>query len=232
MAYCNSYWLNIVAFLAFTTLAVQVTPKNTHKLSLRLIHRHSIFPIHSSQNDDIRAPVMPRKDGAMLMANISIGEPPVPQLLPMDTGSHITWTRCSCRGCFDPKKSSTYKDVPSNDPPCSNFDYSAIELDVGMPPCSFQVRYADTSFSRGSLAFETYTFTTSDDGTVQVPNAVLGCAVETRPSDFEGILGLVAATPYHLLSRTGNNTCNFVRVGVRTLFFILLVSTYHFAIEF
>ncbi|XP_031378200.1 aspartic proteinase CDR1-like [Punica granatum] len=58
--------------------------------------------------------------GVTFLASMSIGQPPIPQLLIVDTGSSLSWVQCaSCRGCsrqvvplFDPSKSSTYVDIP------------------------------------------------------------------------------------------------------------------------
>ncbi|KAK2399944.1 aspartic proteinase CDR1 [Trifolium repens] len=63
-----------------------------------------------------RASLSPSLTGRTILANISICQPPVPQLLIMDIGGCIFWTMCTpCtsytqyRGqMFNPSKSSTY----------------------------------------------------------------------------------------------------------------------------
>jgi hypothetical protein len=51
--------------------------------------------------DDVRAGVIVETDAEGFVANISIGEPPSPQLLVIDTGSSLSWTQCQpCSSCF------------------------------------------------------------------------------------------------------------------------------------
>ncbi|KAK3028575.1 hypothetical protein RJ639_039266 [Escallonia herrerae] len=63
--------------------------------------------------DDIRGEIITDARGVVFLVNMSIGEPPIPQLLVLDTASRVLWVHCSpCTGCqrdtlFDPSKSST-----------------------------------------------------------------------------------------------------------------------------
>ncbi|GLT70895.1 hypothetical protein SLA2020_429470 [Shorea laevis] len=47
-----------------------------------------------TMDHDIRSGLIADMHQVFFMANISIGEPPVPQLLIMDTGSNLLWTQC------------------------------------------------------------------------------------------------------------------------------------------
>ncbi|KAL0346891.1 UNVERIFIED_CONTAM: Glycosyltransferase BC10 [Sesamum calycinum] len=127
---------------------------------------------------DISVPVVPMEDGSIFLVNISIGEPPLPQLLAMDTGSQLIWVHCThCEGCnnvFDPKLSSTYTQLSSNSPECDKFVHSHHDQES---QCSYAIRYNDESTSRGVLAMEKFTFVTSTGGTVEVPDIVFGCAL-------------------------------------------------------
>lgn len=67
-------------------------------------------------NNDNKASVSPSLTARTILANISIGQPPIPQLVVIDTASDSFWVMCSpCTNCdnhlgppFDPSKSSTF----------------------------------------------------------------------------------------------------------------------------
>ncbi|KAL8463121.1 hypothetical protein ACS0TY_033096 [Phlomoides rotata] len=153
---------------------------------------------------------MPMEDRSLFLVNISIGEPPVPQLLAMDTGSDVIWVRCiPCDGCnniFDPKKSSTFSALSSNSPQCTTLLHHYHEQGYS-PQCSYNITYEDHSSSSGIVALEKFTLATSTGGTAHVADAVLGCALATTgnmPPYWDGILGLEAPTDYHIVARSGN----------------------------
>ncbi|KAK6131683.1 hypothetical protein DH2020_034590 [Rehmannia glutinosa] len=184
------------------------TVPTNDRLSLRLIHRHSIlsprlddFRRKSVSEDDIRAPVIPMEDGSIFLVNVSIGEPPIPQLMAMDTGSQLIWVQCTqCDGCsniFDPQKSSTYTKLSGGSHQCFDFAYGDDQENDSQ--CSYEINYADKSTSRGVLALEKFTFLTSSGGTIQVPDVVFGCALQTSGNvrDLNGILGLEAPNKYY-----------------------------------
>ncbi|CAN1809510.1 Probable aspartic protease At2g35615 [Linum perenne] len=115
--------------------------------------------------------------------NFSIGQPPVPQLAILDTGSELVWVKClPCNLCkptrgetvFDPLKSKTY--VPR---PCTKSCDNCTGGDQ----------------SEGIYATDQLTFSTSDDGLVTIPDIQFGCSsLLTGPnvsdSVVNGILGL------------------------------------------
>ncbi|KAL8040009.1 hypothetical protein ABFX02_10G073000 [Erythranthe guttata] len=206
---------------------------SSSKLSLRLIHRHSITPppIHrlSSDNDDIRAPLIPMEDTSLFLVNISIGHPPVPQLLAMDTGSNLIWVHCTrCDSCktkiFDPKRSSTYIGISNSSRLCQDYaaspSYNNPQYDS---QCSFGIRYEDNTASSGVLALEKFTFLTSTGGTVEIPNVVLGCTLEFDGGpggNFNGIFGLEAPNEHHFVSRTGGNRFSYCLGSIRDTSYI------------
>ncbi|KAL3642822.1 hypothetical protein CASFOL_013637 [Castilleja foliolosa] len=205
----------LFAFLFFTIHILSASTNiTTTKLALKLIHRHSIFSLSytpkpglsDSTIDDIRAPAIPDEDGSAFLVNISIGEPPVPQLMAMDTGSHLIWVHCTtCKGCnniFDPKKSSTYTKLSGDLPLCHNFVY----VHQHFLDCPYEIRYMDQSMSKGVLALEKFTFITSSGGTMEINDVVFGCAQETSGpiGNLNGVFGLEAPNKYHLAARAGN----------------------------
>ncbi|CAN1166774.1 Probable aspartic protease At2g35615 [Linum perenne] len=143
----------ITAFLFYSINSL--THSHGFKIKTRLIHRDSVhYPLYnasltiedraertvqsclarlaylSSKNtpSGIEAPlVLPTKFNVFYV-NFSIGQPPVPQIAIMDTGSDVTWVKClPCNPCkpipgatlFDPLKSKTYRPRPCTQS-CSN----------------------------------------------------------------------------------------------------------------
>ncbi|KDP25624.1 hypothetical protein JCGZ_20780 [Jatropha curcas] len=108
-----------------------------------------------------------------------IGQPPVPQLAFMDTGSDLTWIQCRrCINCssqkvpfYDHTSSSTYKNMPCADRSCE----SAKCDDDGN--CIYEISYLDNTGSRGILGIERLIFETRDEGIVAVDDVVFGCGI-------------------------------------------------------
>ncbi|KAL6977844.1 hypothetical protein U1Q18_026627 [Sarracenia purpurea var. burkii] len=145
---------------------------------------------------DVHISLLPDNHGSTFLVNFSIGEPPVPQLAVMDTGSTVLWIQCStCNECFDqistkfdPSKSSTYRDLPCNSPFCA-FDFNSCD---SKRTCTYSNKYADNTSTSGTFGMEELRFTTPDDGTVRVSDVVFGCGQENRGLrvPMTGILGL------------------------------------------
>ena len=155
----------------------------------------------SLDTDDVRAGVIAETKHEGFMANISIGSPPVPQLLVMDTGSGLLWTQCQpCTHCFtqalpifNPPESSTYSTLPCTSPSC----YRAPGSNCQASHCAFKQGYFDGTSVSGFLGTEKFTFETSDEGIISVPNLVFGCEINvdnpgTLGGQTSGLLGLGA----------------------------------------
>ncbi|CAN1326135.1 Probable aspartic protease At2g35615 [Linum perenne] len=138
--------------------------------------------------------------------NFSIGDPPVPQLALLDTGSGLLWLRCppckpycstySGATFYYSFNSKTYSPRPcSKDcPMCTGPWLSRKNY------CSYKAEYAGGQTSQGVFATEQLTFRTSDGGTATVPKLLFGCStLETGYNDLDprvnGILGLGTWTP-------------------------------------
>ncbi|KAM7520273.1 hypothetical protein LguiB_019235 [Lonicera macranthoides] len=160
---------------------------------------HSSFSrlskLSSSQNT-IQSQITP-VPGAYLM-NVSIGTPPFNILGIADTGSDLTWTQCPpCIQCFkqnsplfDPKYSSTYKNVPCISRPCA-----AVRAATCSPNnyCGYKLSYGDNSFTQGDLAVDSFTFGSTSGQPITIPNVVFGCGHENGGTFKEftsGIVGL------------------------------------------
>lgn len=133
------------------------------------------------------------------VANISIGEPAMYQLVLIDTSSNKFWIQCyPCVKCsnqkeiphFYPANSSTYVVEPYNSHMCGV--YGGKRGDKG--ECLYKSKFPDQSVSTGTLGRDTLQFTTSDNGTMMVPRIAFGCGTHNAGGGFGdeycGILGL------------------------------------------
>ncbi|KAM7489460.1 hypothetical protein LguiB_026944 [Lonicera macranthoides] len=127
--------------------------------------------------------------------NVSIGTPPFNILGIADTGSDLTWTQCPpCIQCFkqnspifDPKYSSTYKNVPCISRTCAAATCGPNNY------CRYNLSYGDKSFTRGDLAVDSFTFGSTSDHPITIPNVVFGCGHKNGGTFQEftsGIVGL------------------------------------------
>ncbi|KAL7199872.1 hypothetical protein ACSBR2_022057 [Camellia fascicularis] len=123
---------------------------------------------------------------------LSIGTPPVPLFGIVDTGSDLTWTQCKpCTQCFkhklpyfDPKHSSTYKELSCLSQFCEVLGSADPSTCTGNDSiCQYSISYGDNSFSIGHLAAETFTFESSTPRrAAPIPNMVFGCGHNDKGS--------------------------------------------------
>ncbi|KAF2584664.1 hypothetical protein F2Q70_00034276 [Brassica cretica] len=155
----------------------------------------SLDNIWTTYTADIVSHVTPNTRPAAFLANISIGDPPVPQLLLIDTGSDLTWIQCHPCKCYPqtipfhrPSRSSTYRDASCEPAPHA---MPRISHDERTKTCQYYLRYRDNSSTRGTLAEEKLTFQTSDDGLVSKQDIVIGCGQDNSGfTQYSGVLGL------------------------------------------
>ncbi|CAN1166763.1 Probable aspartic protease At2g35615 [Linum perenne] len=233
----------IIVFLLYSINSF--THSHGFKITTRLIHRDSIYsPLYNasettedrakrvlqsslarhdylSSSSGIETELVLVKGSNVFHVNISIGEPPVPQLVIMDTGSDMLWVKClPCSPCsstvgvtiFDPSKSTTYstRQCVFGCHKCSGKYLTG--------DCMYEIRYVGSLRSEGVYASDQITFRTSDDGFLTVPNMLFGCSsllasgsAGNVRSVANGVLGLGgvgrSGNPYgesSLISRLGS----------------------------
>ncbi|XVE65435.1 hypothetical protein DITRI_Ditri07aG0180400 [Diplodiscus trichospermus] len=146
---------------------------------------------------------------------ISIGTPSVSLLGIADTGSDLTWVQCKpCEECyeqkpplFDPRKSSTYKNVPCGSSSCHALDISERVCDQEQNACKYSYYYGDRSSTKGNLALENFNIGVSTRSPVSFPNLVFGCGhnnVGTFDYVGSGIIGL-GGGPLSLIKQLGKS---------------------------
>ncbi|KAL5973381.1 hypothetical protein ACLOJK_030031 [Asimina triloba] len=96
-----------------------------------------------------------------LTISLSVGTPPQPVSLVLDTGSELSWLRCSKSSdspVFSPNLSSSYSAFPCSSPICKT-----RTRDLIIPPscdpnrlCHVSLSYADASSVEGALAGDTF----------------------------------------------------------------------------
>ncbi|KAI3418633.1 Peptidase A1 domain-containing protein [Psidium guajava] len=120
-------------------------------------------------------------DNSDYLMNISLGNPPVTIVGLVDTGSDLIWTQCKpCTHCFkqatpvfDPRASSTYKDISCQTLKCRAFGQTSCSGRAGL--CEYFYSYHDNSSTMGNLATETFTLGSSSGRPVSIHEVVFGC---------------------------------------------------------
>lgn len=110
--------------------------------------------LQAKETGDIIAHISPSIPTGFLV-NISIGSPPVMQLLHMDTGSSFLWPQCRpCTNCyrqslpmFDPSKSYTYRKVGKESCEAS---IPHLSFDAKTGSCMYSMKYVDDTGSKGT----------------------------------------------------------------------------------
>ncbi|KAF6141562.1 hypothetical protein GIB67_041039 [Kingdonia uniflora] len=184
-------------------------PLDTPSQRLRKSFSRSINHLSPSSisQDQVQSEVRPLSGGGAYLMKLSIGTPPMEILGAADTGSDLMWVQCiPCDQCytqnaplFDPRKSSTYRDLPCGSKPCLSESGSTCYNDK----CEYDVLYGDYSFTRGNLASETFTLESPSGRPVALPSLVFGCGHNnggTFPKELAGLIGL-GGGPLSLISQ-------------------------------
>lgn len=224
------FFFSFFLFMASLPFTITTSTATKHlRFATKLIHHDSIFSPYYNPNaadrarhmiersiarkkflakavnsfatiNDIRTDLIPTDTGREFMVNLSIGDPPAPQLLTMDTGSSLLWLQClPCTKCFeqfnpyfDPSKSSTYANIPCDSPSCTVLPPN--ERCDAVNDCKYSLRYLDGTTSSGNVASEKLTFLTSDEGTTTTSDVIFGCGHDSvsnfRYDQRSGFLGL------------------------------------------
>ncbi|KAF3637156.1 putative aspartic proteinase CDR1-like [Capsicum annuum] len=133
--------------------------------------------------------------GSAFLMKISVGTPPVDILATVDTGSDLTWLQCEpCVHCFqqtgtpifNPKNSSTYFTVDCENLYCQDLAPITCRDDI----CNYEQGYSDKSYSRGELAIETFSFTSTSGENVAIPLTFFGCGHDNAGNFPTGVVGL------------------------------------------
>ncbi|XP_065850071.1 aspartyl protease family protein At5g10770-like [Euphorbia lathyris] len=151
----------------------------------------------SSDQSDVRetdATKLPATSGVSLgtgnyVVTVGFGTPMKKLPLIFDTGSDLTWTRCTSRDQFNPIRSKSYFNVS-----CSSRLCSSVTTATGNSPkctsstCVYGIEYGDGSYSIGFLAKEKLSLGSVDT----FENFYFGCGQDNDGlfGDAAGLIGL------------------------------------------
>ncbi|CAN1328475.1 Aspartic proteinase CDR1 [Linum perenne] len=185
----------------------------TKRATQSTLARHALLSSSSSLNG-IEAGLVTDTTHGILFVNFSIGDPPVPQLAIMDTGSSLTWVKCApCMPCmpsitlFDPANSKTYKPLPCTEDcrRCTEKRWS-----WSTKKCLFSINYLGGQHVLGVYATDQLTFRTSNNSTAVIPNVTFGCSSlvaglgNNQDPRMTGVLGLGVGPKFkNLISDVG-----------------------------
>nr|TKV96441.1 LOW QUALITY PROTEIN: hypothetical protein SEVIR_9G428600v2 [Setaria viridis] len=139
------------------------------------------------------------------LVHFSIGTPPQPVQLTLDTGSDLTWTQCRpCPSCFDQalpyfdaSLSSTFAGLLTcSSSPCQALPLTSCGTDSsssGNETCGYAYSYGDGSVTVGLLVVDTFTFVADAAAALAfgcgLNNTGTGIVVDTFKSNEIGIAG-------------------------------------------
>ncbi|KAK9950294.1 hypothetical protein M0R45_005792 [Rubus argutus] len=186
------FFLHLVCFSI--TEAVNI---NSNGFSAHLIRKNSPnSPLYNHKNnrvfrrlmgpDTAQSALETDRDSGEHLMKFSIGTPPFDIYAIADTGSTLLWTQCQpCKSCFkmkhavfDPKKSSTYRNITCFASECRLVDEYAPPNYCGKLPqnnCIYGYQYMDSSYSLGVLAKEVVTLTSTSGKALTLKDIVIGC---------------------------------------------------------
>ncbi|XP_056173906.1 aspartic proteinase CDR1-like [Syzygium oleosum] len=179
----------------------------------RSISRVDRLNPNSVAKPDTPSSVIVSNNGEYLL-NLTLGTPPVTIVGIADTGSDLIWTQCKpCTDCFkqaaplfDPRKSSTYKDISCHSSQCGVIDQTFCDGRAGV--CGYAYTYGDNTFTLGTLATETLTMGSSSGRPAIFPKTIFGCG-HHNSGNFDdrlsGIIGLGGGST-SLISQMGKAT--------------------------
>lgn len=139
---------------------------------------------------------------------LSVGTPPFDVYLIADTGSDLLWTQCEpCKICyktkfgtFDPRNSSTFKNITCRSRECSLLGESVPRDSANKCKakptgnCIYTYSYADESYTQGPMGTETISLNTTKGEAVALKNILIGCGVENKEigptGNSMGLIGL------------------------------------------
>jgi len=157
---------------------------------------------------------------------VAIGSPAVTQTMMIDTGSDVSWVRCSSTGgltLFDPSQSTTYAPFSCTSAACAQLGNQTNSCSNS--GCQYTVRYLDDSNTTGAYGSDTLALSGSDT----VDGFHFGCSSKEEGFDdekFDGLMGLGGGAP-SLVSQTAatygnsfsyclpttNHTSGFLKFG-------------------
>ncbi|XP_058097485.1 aspartic proteinase Asp1-like [Magnolia sinica] len=193
-------FLLLLLLLTFQTCSAAANTKQSKK-------KQALSPSSSSSSYGVDSSVIFRVSGnvypeGLYYVSISVGDPPKPYFLDVDTGSDLTWIQCNapCVSCskgphplYTPVKN---KLVFCKDPLCASIrTLSPYRCEKPLDQCDYEIEYADQGSSVGVLMRDTFLLHMANGSIVQ-PSLAFGCGYDQQSpsasstSLTDGVLGL------------------------------------------
>ncbi|CAM6089608.1 unnamed protein product [Calypogeia fissa] len=129
----------------------------------------------------------------------------------VDTGSDLIWLQCKpCTYCYpepdplyDPTASSSYMPMSCNATLCTDLPNPFCSANN---TCFYTYNYGDGSFTKGSMAFETFSLPSTTGSQKAFTSVGFGCGNDNEGNNrgFDGLVGL-GKGPLSLVSQLGTN---------------------------
>ncbi|XP_022134256.1 aspartic proteinase PCS1-like, partial [Momordica charantia] len=132
-----------------------------------------------------------------LTVSLTVGSPPQPVTMVLDTGSELSWLHCkkspNLSSVFNPLSSTSYTPIPCSSPTCRTRTRD-LPNPVSCDPknlCHAIVTYADATSLEGNLASDTFRV-----GSSAQPGTIFGCMDSGSSSNSEedskttGLMGM------------------------------------------
>ncbi|XP_062002214.1 aspartic proteinase CDR1-like [Rosa rugosa] len=212
----NNYTMAVITLFFFHLIynSATVATNINGGFSAHLIQKNSPnSPLHQHKNNKFFRRLMgPDTPGSPMqfdagsgshIMKFSMGTPLFDIYAIVDTGSDLLWTQCQpCQGCyksnfgvFDPRKSSTHKNITCRSRDCRLLDSLYVyDYCIQKPTgnCVYSYEYLDGTGSMGLLGKETVTLTSTTGKVVALKDIIFGCGYQNNESISSGnIMGMI-----------------------------------------
>ncbi|KAK9061152.1 hypothetical protein SSX86_018337 [Deinandra increscens subsp. villosa] len=155
-----------------------------------LSSKNAILPLKIQSVSSGFLPKPPKKlsfhHNVTLTVTLTVGSPPQPVTMVLDTGSELSWLHCKKTPTtplsYDPLRSTSYKPVPCTSPICMSQTRDFV-VPASCDPkklCHATLSYADASSVDGNLASDIFRLTDSN-----LTGVIFGC-MDSESSSNEG----------------------------------------------
>ncbi|KAK6238569.1 hypothetical protein QUC31_004038 [Theobroma cacao] len=182
-----------------------------HTISQRLGPRRMTFEMKMMGSSNlVELPMRSAADigTGQYFVSFRVGSPPKKFIMIADTGSSLTWMRCSykCKNfsmdrtklherIFYANQSRTFKPIPCSSDVCKvelSQSFSLALCPTPMAPCAYDYRYADGTRVVGIFGNDTVKVRLSGGQKIKVTDVMVGCSEAIRGNfhDIDGVMGL------------------------------------------
>ncbi|GAB2288671.1 Glutathione gamma-glutamylcysteinyltransferase 1 [Dionaea muscipula] len=163
--------LLLVTLLCSVSAQSKISPFSTNSVAFPLKTQKTPLALNAKP-----ASALSFHHNVTLTVTLTVGTPPQPVSMVLDTGSELSWLHCkrtpNINQIFDPARSTSYAPVPCSSSMCTirTRDFSVPASCDAEKLCHTMIAYADASSIEGNLALETFHISGS-----AIPGMGFGC---------------------------------------------------------